>query len=69
MYDELPEEQRVERWNLDYFVRLGFDGDAVASLLEWRVDPHDAEELVVGRGCPPELALRILTPVSVPVLS
>lgn len=63
----ISEDERVELWNLEFFVRLGFDGDAVSALLHWRADPHEAERLIT-RGCSHELALRILRPLEVPYI-
>jgi hypothetical protein len=51
---------RVERWRTAELMRVGFAGDdavALATCLD--VDLHEAIELV-QRGCPPELAVRIL---------
>ena len=51
---------RVERWRTAELMRVGFPGDdAVALAARTDVDLHDAIELV-QRGCPPELAVRIL---------
>jgi hypothetical protein len=51
---------RVERWRTAELMRVGFPGDdAVALAARTDVDLHDAIELV-ERGCPPELAVRIL---------
>jgi hypothetical protein len=51
---------RVERWRTAELMRVGFPGDdAVALAARFDVDLHDAIELV-QRGCPPELAFRIL---------
>jgi len=51
---------RVERWRTAELMRVGFPGDdAVALAARFDVDLHDAIELV-QRGCPPELAVRIL---------
>jgi hypothetical protein len=51
---------RVERWRTAELMRVGFPGDdAVALAAKFDVDLHDAIELV-QRGCPPELAVRIL---------
>jgi hypothetical protein len=51
---------RVERWRTAELMRVGFAGDdAVALAARTDVDLHEAIELV-GRGCPPELAVRIL---------
>ena len=51
---------RVERWRTAELMRVGFAGDdAVALAARLDVDLHQAIELV-QRGCPPELAFRIL---------
>ena len=51
---------RVERWRTAELMRVGFAGDdAVALAARTEVDLHEAIELV-QRGCPPELAVRIL---------
>ncbi len=51
---------RVERWRTAELMRVGFAGDdAVALAARLDVDLHEAIELV-RRGCPPELAVRIL---------
>ena len=51
---------RVERWRTAELMRVGFAGDdAVALAARLDVDLHEAIELV-QRGCPPELAVRIL---------
>ncbi len=52
--------ERVERWRTAELMRVGFAGDDAASLAaRTDVDLHQAIELV-QRGCPPELAVRIL---------
>ncbi|HZT84556.1 MAG TPA: hypothetical protein VE984_03940 [Gaiellaceae bacterium] len=52
---------RVERWRTAELMRVGFPGDdAVALAGRFDVDLHEAIELV-QRGCPPELAIRILS--------
>jgi hypothetical protein len=54
------ESERVERWRTAELMRVGFAGDdAVALAVRVEVDLHEAIELV-QRGCPPELAVRIL---------
>ncbi len=54
------ETERVERWRTSELMRVGFAGDdAVALAARFDVDLHGAIELV-ERGCPPELAIRIL---------
>jgi hypothetical protein len=53
--------ERVERWRTSELMRVGFPGDdAVALAARTDVDLHQAIELV-QRGCPPNLALRILS--------
>jgi hypothetical protein len=52
--------ERVERWRTAELMRVGFAGDdAVALAARTDVDLHQAIE-IVQRGCPPELAVRIL---------
>ncbi|HEX4324844.1 MAG TPA: hypothetical protein VHZ77_09480 [Gaiellaceae bacterium] len=52
--------ERVERWRTSELMRVGFPGDdAVALAARTDVDLHEAIELV-QRGCPPDLAIRIL---------
>jgi len=52
--------ERVERWRAAELVRVGFAGDdAVALAARPDVDLHEAFALI-ERGCPPELAVRIL---------
>jgi hypothetical protein len=52
--------ERVERWRAAELLRAGFAGDdAVALAARSDIDLHEAVALV-GRGCPPELAVRIL---------
>ena len=54
------ETERVERWRTAELMRVGFAGDdAIALAARTEVDLHEAIELV-QRGCPPELAFRIL---------
>jgi hypothetical protein len=52
---------RVERWRTAELMRVGFPGDdAVALAARLDVDLHEAIALV-QRGCPTELAIRILS--------
>jgi hypothetical protein len=52
--------ERVERWRAAELVRVGYAGDdAVALAARFDVDLHEAVALV-QRGCPPDLAVRIL---------
>jgi hypothetical protein len=54
------ETERVERWRAAELMRVGFTGDdAVVLAARFDVDLHEAIALV-ERGCPPELAVRIL---------
>ena len=60
-YDIVETElERVERWRTAELMRVGFPGDdAVALAARTDIDLHEAIELV-QRGCPPDLAVRIL---------
>jgi hypothetical protein len=60
-YDIVETElERVERWRTAELMRVGYAGDdAVALAARFEVDLHEAVALV-QRGCPPELAVRIL---------
>lgn len=50
----------VLAWRAEELVRAGYDGDnALMLALERRVDLHAAVDLL-RRGCPPQLAIRIL---------
>jgi len=54
------ESERVERWRTEELIRVGFDPDvATLMAIEPSVDLHAAIDLI-GRGCPPDLAARIL---------
>jgi len=56
----IDEAAEVLAWRFDALFRSGFDLDAAAVLAaNVEVDLHQAIELV-GRGCPPALAARIL---------
>ncbi len=56
----IDEAAEVLAWRFDALCRSGFDLDAAAVLAaNGEVDLHEAIELV-RRGCPPELAVRIL---------
>jgi len=51
---------KVLGWRIEQLIAAGFDSDAAFVLaLDRNVDLHDAVALV-GRGCPPATALRIL---------
>jgi hypothetical protein len=54
------EADRVTCWRATELIRAGYDAHAAVELAENpQIDLHIALELV-GRGCPPELASRIL---------
>jgi hypothetical protein len=57
--EQLNEPGRVLAWRVSRLVRAGYSDDGAAALASSAVDLHSAVELV-ERGCPPELALRIL---------
>ncbi len=53
----------LERWRRALLLRAGFPGPlAEAAAADERMDVHALIELV-DRGCPPELAVRILAPI------
>ena len=53
----------VASWRRNILVRAGFDTDFAEELArDARIDLHDLLELV-DRGCPPELATRIVAPL------
>jgi hypothetical protein len=61
-FEQLEETEAVEvlRWRFDVLLRLGFDIEqAAVAAANVEIDLHAAENLM-RRGCPPELALRIL---------
>jgi hypothetical protein len=54
------ETERVERWRMEELLRVGFDLESATLLAsELEIDLHGATDMV-ERGCPPELAARIL---------
>ncbi len=51
---------RVLSWRIEQLIAVGYESDSAFVLaLDASVDLHDATELV-RRGCPPEIAFRIL---------
>ena len=55
-----PEQARIESWRFEALIRAGFEPETAAELAaRTDVDLHSALDLA-GRGCPPELAARIL---------
>ena len=54
------ETERVERWRMSELLRVGFDVESATLLAsDLGVDLHAAIDMV-ERGCPPDLAARIL---------
>jgi hypothetical protein len=54
------EAERVERWRMEELLRVGFDLESATLLAsELEIDLHGATDMV-ERGCPPDLAARIL---------
>ena len=52
--------ERVERWRQDELERAGYSRDAARDIArKHEVDLHVAVEMI-ERGCPPELAAKIL---------
>ena len=59
----------VAQWRRGVLSHAGFDPSLARRLAEdSRVDLHDLLNLV-DRGCPPELAARILAPLDQPLLT
>ena len=57
---EQTEAERIEAWRTTELERAGYPRDAAAAIAaRFDVDLHLAIDLI-GRGCPHELALRIL---------
>ena len=57
---EQTETERVERWRLEELLRAGYEDDAARELAARPdIDLHAAVDLV-QRGCPPNIAARIL---------
>jgi hypothetical protein len=63
MASELP--NPVVQWRRDNLLGAGFDFELAVELAHSRVDLHALLELV-DRGCPAELAARILAPLDDP---
>ena len=52
--------ERIERWRVEALERAGYPADAARAIASRHdIDLHTATNLV-ERGCPPEIALRIL---------
>ena len=57
---EINERERIERWRAEELERAGYGAQDAAELAARQdVDLHHAVELL-GNGCPPETAVRIL---------
>lgn len=59
------QDDQLARWRRDQLVRSGFPQDIAAAVA--RDDHFDLHALIelVERGCPPDLAVRILAPIEV----
>jgi hypothetical protein len=54
------ESERIEQWRAEALERAGYDPRAAAKVaVRQDIDLHLAVDLL-GRGCPPDLALKIL---------
>ena len=61
--DRAPEAREVVHWRRDQLVEAGFDPTPATRLAkDSRYDLH-ALIALVERGCPPDLAVRILAPL------
>jgi len=59
-FEPLSEEEQVMQWRLEELERVGYTAqDALTIALDPTVDLHRATDLV-RRGCPHDVALRIL---------
>jgi hypothetical protein len=57
---EITELERIERWRADELIRVGYDANQAMELaVRHDIDLHAAASLL-EKGCPPDLALRIL---------
>jgi hypothetical protein len=62
---QVRREDQLGSWRRDQLVRSGFPHDLATSVArDARFDLHALIELV-ERGCPPDLAVRILAPIGV----
>lgn len=54
------ESERIERWRAEELERAGYEPTSAARIaVRHDIDLHRAVDLL-GRGCPPDLALKIL---------
>ena len=57
---EETEAERIERWRAEELERAGYEPRSAAKIaVRADIDLHRAVDLL-GRGCPPDLALKIL---------
>jgi len=55
-----PELERIEAWRVERLERAGYSREAAEQLaMRHDIDLHRAVDLI-GAGCPPDIALRIL---------
>jgi hypothetical protein len=57
--DTLDAELIVMRWRTERLLGLGYEPPEAASLAIWEVDIYELERLI-GKGCPPATAVRIV---------
>lgn len=63
MLAEFPHaENTLEEWRYQELVRLGFSPRWARAHARERVDLHELERLI-GEGCPPRTAWRIVAPI------
>lgn len=54
------EDDRVERWRIDWCLHLGYDFATAMSIAVSDADLHMLDERLIRRGCPLDLAARII---------
>jgi hypothetical protein len=54
----LEDDLQVLRWRTERLLALGYERREAVSLAASQVDIHELERLI-GKGCPPETAVRI----------
>lgn len=59
--EELPEEVNVAGWRLLGLLEAGYDLESAQEVARAPVDLHYACDLVTKKGCPADLAAKILT--------
>jgi hypothetical protein len=62
-WSTLPEDERVHTWRFCRLLDLGYGITQAEELAAGDVDLHELESLVLARGCPLDVAARILAPL------